>query len=76
MTVHFYPFDSLRTIHQKMQECCVKVKIIDSLKRYIAEFEDAIYQCDGQLEMYAYHLHPTIDISQTGDININWKYRL
>ena len=71
MTVHFYPFDSPRTIHQKMQEHCAKVKITDSLKRYIAEFADAIYQCDGQLEMYACHLHPTIDISQTGDININ-----
>ena len=54
-----------------MQECCAEVKIIDSLKRYIAEFEDAIYQCDGQLEMYACHLHPTIDISQTGAISIN-----
>ena len=53
-----------------MQERCAEVKIIDSLKRYIVEFEDAIYQCDGQLEMYACHLHPTIDISQTGDINI------
>ena len=38
------------------------MKIIDSLKRYIAEFADAIDQCDGQLEMYACHLHPTIDI--------------
>ena len=70
MTVHFYPFDSLRTIHRKMQERCAEVKIIDILKRYIAEFEDAIYQCDGQLEMYVCHLHPTIDISLTGDINI------
>ena len=71
MTVHFYLFDSPRTIHQKTQECCVKVKIIDSLKRYIAEFEDAIYQCEGQLEMYACHLHPTVDLSQTGDKNID-----
>ena len=54
-----------------MQECCAKVKIIDNLKRYIAEFEDAIYQCDGQLKMDACHLHQTINISQTGDININ-----
>ena len=54
-----------------MQERCAEVKITDSLKRYIVEFADAIYQCDGQLEMYAFHLHPTIDISQTGDININ-----
>ena len=54
-----------------MQECCAKVKITDILKRYIVEFADVIYQCDGQLEMYACHLHPTIDISLTGDININ-----
>ena len=54
-----------------MQEQCAKVKITDILKRYIVEFVDAIYQCDGQLEMYACHLHPTIDISRTGDININ-----
>ena len=71
MTVHFYPFDSPRTLHQKMQECCAKVKIIDSLKKYIAEFEDAICQCERQLEMYACHLHSSIDISQTGDINID-----
>ena len=70
-TVHFYPFDSPRTIHRKMQECCAKVKITDSLKRYIVEFVDAIYQHDGQLEMYACHLHPTIDISRAGVININ-----
>ena len=54
-----------------MQECCAKVKIIDSLKKYIVEFEDAICQCEGQLEMYACHLHLSIDISQTGDINID-----
>ena len=73
MTVYFYPFDSLRTIHQKMQEHCAEVKIIASLKKYIAEFEDAIYQCEGQLEMYACHLHSSIDISQTGDVIIDLK---
>ena len=71
MTVYFYPFDSPRTIHQKMQECCAEVKIIASLKKYIVEFKDAIYQCEGQLEMYACHLHSSIDISQTGDVIID-----
>ena len=70
-TVYFYPFDSLRTIHQKMQECCAEVIIIASLKKYIAEFKDAIYQCEEQLEMYVCHLHSSIDIYQTGDVIID-----
>ena len=41
------------------------------MKKYIAEFKDTIYQCEGQLEMYACHLHSSIDISWTGDIIID-----
>ena len=36
-----------------------------------AEFKDAIYQCEEQLEMYACHLHSSIDISWTGDVIID-----
>ena len=59
-----------------MQECCAEVKIIASLKKYIAEFKDAIYQCEGQLEMYACHLHSSIDISQTGNVIIDLEVQV
>ena len=71
MTVYFHPSDSPRSIHQKMQECCAEEIIIASLKKYIAEFKDAIYQCEEQLEIYVCHLHSSIQISQTGDLIID-----
>ena len=71
MTVRFFPFDSMNTIHRKMQEHCSEELIIHKLKQYISEFKDSINKCEEQLEIYTCHLHSSIQISHIGDLVID-----